>query len=70
MSACDGTGRYIGCPGCAACEDEMAALDAAKADALDALHTLAFNTRTRPTTHWTPAPAGDPWATPEKEKHV
>ena len=63
MSGCDGSGRLIGCPGCSVCEEEMAMLDAAKADAL---HALAFNTRTRPNAYWTPAPAGDPWVTPER----
>ena len=58
MSACDGTGRAIGCPGCAACEEEMATLDAAKADALAALADLAFRSpRTRTTD---PDPWGDP----------
>ena len=66
MSTCDGTGRYIGCPGCSVCEEEMATIDAAKADALDALHALAFATRTRPGSHPRPAPGVDPWATPER----
>ena len=66
MSTCDGTGRYIGCPGCSVCEEEMAMIDAAKADALDALHALAFATRTRPESHARPVLDADPWATPER----
>ena len=66
MSGCDGSGRLIGCPGCGVCEEEMAMIDAAKADALDALHALAFATRNRPESHTHTAPDADPWATPEE----
>ena len=62
MSACDGTGRAIGCPGCAACEQEMATLDAAKADALDALAHLAFRSPRIRTID------ADPWGDPREQE--
>ena len=62
MSGCDGTGRAIGCPGCSVCEEEMVTLDAAKADALDALADLAFRIPRIRTID------ADPWGDPREQE--
>ena len=41
MSACDGSGRAIGCPGCSECRAEMAEIDRNIRELTGAIRTLS-----------------------------
>lgn len=63
MSACDGSGRMIGCPGCSVCEQEMESIHDTKRDIAGLLASL---TARNPS----PAVYADPWATPNLEENA
>ena len=58
VSACDGSGRAIGCPGCQECRREMAEIDAVTAELFGLVRQLSSSPRRGRTA--TPAPAPDP----------
>lgn len=57
MSACDGSGRAIGCPGCQECRAEMAEIDASISRLSGLTRALGQEARYVP-----PGIVGDPWA--------
>ena len=57
MSACDGSGRAIGCPGCQECRAEMAEIEANISRLLGLTRALGQEPR-----HAPPGIVGDPWA--------
>ena len=57
MSACDGSGRAIGCPGCQECRAEMAEIESNISRLLGLTSALGQEARRVP-----PGIVGDPWA--------